>query len=226
MIGTLSSLFLLTAPVLALIVTIGPDVRPSSIGSSRGGLGGVDTVDQGDLAYLFDRMALTRGRYVFQPGEKPFSLDFVIEEYVDGELRDSASTNRMMLASLPGFEESKAELYIRAMLAHTIVDSVAREGRIYVDQGNAGVAHVSLVLDEGRRIGLPLEVDTGRFGGGGAHPFSFDRLRQGERKPLMAIYYVPRGEGFVPCPADAPAPTIIETYPMVWIIYGEGVPLD
>lgn len=225
MIGTLTSLLLLTPPVLALILTAGSDVQPAPIGSSRGGVGAVDSVDQGDLAYLFDRMALTRGRYLFQPDERPFSLDFVIEEYVDGELRDSASTNRMMLASLPGFEESKAELYIRAMLAHTIVDSATREGRIYVDQGSAGVAHVSLVL-EGKRIGLPLEVDTGRFGRGGAHPFSFDRLRQGERKPLMAIYYVPRGEGFVPCPSDAPVPTIIETYPMVWIIHGEGVPLD
>ena len=225
MIGTLSSLLLLVAPVLALTVTTGFDVQPSPIGSSRGGTGGVDSIDQGDLAYLFDRMALTRGRYLFQPGEKPFSLDFVIEEYVDGELRDSASTNRMMLASLPGFEESKAALYIRGMLAHTIVDSVTREGRIYVDQGSSGVAHVSLIL-EGKRIGLPLEVDTGRFGGGGAHPFAFDRLRQGERKPLMAIYYVPRGEGFVPCPSDAPVPTITEIYPMVWIIYGEGVRLE
>ena len=225
MILSFSSLLACAAPVAAILIVTGSDLPDFDVRSGPDAASVTDSIDVQDLEYLFGRMGITRGRYLVTPGAGPFSLDFRIEEYVDGELRDTASTNRMMVSSLPGFEESKAALYIRAMLAHTIIDTVAREGRIYVDQGSPGVAHLSLVL-EGKRIGIPLEVDTSRFGGGGSHPFEFDGLRQGERKPLMAVYYVPRGEGFVPCPADAPVPTIVETYPMVWIIYGEAVPLE
>lgn len=221
MINTVSVLLLFTP-----LATTGTSGLDSPIGSDPPAAAAVvDSIDGDDLSYLFDRLGITRGRYVVTPGDRPFSLDFRIEEYVDGELRDSVSTNQVMMSSLPGFEASKAGLYIRAILAHTIVDTAAREARVYVDQGDPSVAHLSLLL-EGKRISYPLDVDTARFGGGGAHSFPYDGIRYGERQPLMAIYYVPRKENFVPCPADAPVKTVVETYPMVWIVYGEGARLE
>ena len=184
-----------------------------------------DSIDQQDLLMLFGELGITRARFTLQQESSAYGLYPVIDEYREGELVSSKSIVDSLMSQIPGFTSDKAGLVLQSVLKHLVVSDASRELRLYVRQHLPDRANLTMSIElQPMRFTFP--VDTSTTGGGGARAFSYSGITLGERTPLLSLYYVPKGEGFIDCPADADVATIASTYHHVIVIYAEARPLN